>query len=95
MIDATQSMQPPATEPVQPMPVNPAVAQMVQRVEALASAVNLCDQLADADLTKLANSVIEGFDIDKASMTEWEERMQRGLDLAMLVKEEKTTKVGS
>lgn len=90
MIDATQSMQPPATEPVQPMPVNPAVAQMVQRVEALASAVNLCDQLADADLTKLANSVIEGFDIDKASMTEWEERMQRGLDLAMLVKEEKT-----
>lgn len=90
MIDATQSMQPPATEPVQPMPVNPAVAQMVQRVEALASAVNLCDQLADADLTKLDNSVIEGFDIDKASMTEWEERMQRGLDLAMLVKEEKT-----
>jgi chaperonin GroES len=78
--------------PVQPMPapVNPAVAQMVQRVEAIANAPNLCDQLQDADLTKLANSVIEGFDIDKASMTEWEERMQRGLDLAMLVKDEKT-----
>jgi chaperonin GroES len=91
MIDATQSTAPPAIEamPV-PAPVNPAVAQMVQRVEALASAVNLCDQLSDADLTKLANSVIEGFDIDKASMTEWEERMQRGLDLAMLVKGEKS-----
>lgn len=82
MINATQSTAPQA--------IDPAVAQMAQRIEAMASAVNLCDQLKDEDLTKLANSVIEGFDIDKASMADWEEKMQRGLDLAMLVKDEKT-----
>jgi len=81
MIDATQPMQPQAIDPMQ---------QMAARVRALAAAPNLCDQLQDGDLGKLANSVIEGFDIDKASMADWEERMQRGLDLAMLVKGEKS-----
>lgn len=77
------NMQPQAVE-AQP------IDQLSARVKALAAAPNLCDQLSDADLAKLANAVIEGYAIDEASMSDWKERMQRGLDLAMLVKEEKT-----
>lgn len=75
-----------ATQPTQPQGIDALAA----RVKALAAAPNLCDKLDDAALAKLANAVIEGFDIDKASMADWEERMQRGLDLAMLVKGEKS-----
>lgn len=78
MIDATQPTAPQGIE------------ALAARVKALAAAPNLCDQLEESDLSKLANAVIEGFDIDKASMSDWEDRMQRGLDLAMLVKDEKT-----
>jgi chaperonin GroES len=77
MIDATQSTAPQGID------------ALAARVKAIATSPNLCDKLTDADLTKLANSVIQGFDIDEASMGDWKERMQRGLDLAMLVKTEK------
>jgi len=80
MINAAPQMPPQATD----------ISAIAARVKALASAQNLCDQLQDPDLSKLAQSVMEGFDIDKASMSEWETRMQRGIDLAMLTKEEKT-----
>jgi chaperonin GroES len=80
MIDATQQMPQQATD----------ISAIAARVKALASAQNLCDQLPDPDLAKLAQSVVEGFDIDKSSMADWETRMQRGIDLAMLTKEEKT-----
>lgn len=75
---AAQSMQPPAIDP------------FLERIKAIAEADNLAASMEDADLSKLANAVIEGFDIDLASMDDWMERMQRGLDLAMLVKDEKT-----
>lgn len=78
MIDATQPTAPPGID------------ALAARVKALAAAPNLCDKLDDQALGKLANAVIEGFDIDKGSMADWEERMQRGLDLAMLVKGEKS-----
>lgn len=94
MIDATQLTQPPAIDQgAQRAPVNalaPGVRELTMRVEMLAASPNLAENLSDADLTKLAQSVIEGFDIDKASMADWEERMQRGLDLAMLVKGDKS-----
>lgn len=73
-----------------PQTQQPGIDQIAQRVAQLAASPNLAPMLSDADLTKLAQSVIEGFDIDKASMADWEERMQRGLDLAMLVKGEKS-----
>ena len=85
MIDATQPTQPPGINALAP-----GLRELTQRVHALAAAPNLCDKLDDAALTKLANAVIEGYDIDEASMADWKERMQRGLDLAMLVKAEKT-----
>ncbi len=95
MIDATQPTQPQGIEggPQQAMPHNalaPGLRELTIRVKALAAAPNLCDQLSEADLTKLANAVLEGYAIDEESMADWKERMQRGLDLAMLVKGEKS-----
>jgi chaperonin GroES len=75
-----------AAQPMQP----PAIDPFLARIKAIAEADNLAASMEDADLAKLANAVIEGFDIDLASMSDWIERMQRGLDLAMLVKDEKT-----
>jgi len=66
------------------------IDQFLERIKAVAEADNLAGKMADMDLSKLGMSVIEGFDIDKTSMAEWCERMERALDLAMLVKEEKT-----
>ncbi len=75
-----------AAQPMQPQ----AIDAMAARVRALAEAKNLCDAVDDAKLAELAQSVIEGYAIDEASMSEWKERMQRGLDLAMLVKGDKS-----
>lgn len=75
-----------AAQPMQPQ----AIDAMAARVRALVDAKNLCDAVPEAKLGELAQKVIEGFEIDEASMADWKERMQRGLDLAMLVKEDKT-----
>jgi chaperonin GroES len=74
---AAQSMQPPDTN-------------FLARIKAIAEADNLAKDMGETDLAKLATAVLDGFEIDLASMAEWQERMQRGLDLAMLVKDEKT-----
>lgn len=66
------------------------IDQFLARIKAVAEADNLAKDMEDADLTKLGMSVIEGFDIDKTSMSAWCERMERALELAMLVKEAKT-----
>lgn len=74
-----------AAQQIQPQ----AIDQMAARVRALAEAKNLCDAVDEARLGQLAQSVIEGYAIDEASMADWKERMQRGLDLAMLTKGDK------
>lgn len=74
---AAQSMQQPDTN-------------FLARIKAIAEAENLAGSMQEADLAKLAKAVIDGFQIDLESMSDWTKRMQRGLDLAMLVKEEKT-----
>jgi chaperonin GroES len=78
MIDAAQSTRQPGIDP-----------NFLLRIKAIAEAENLAPQMKEADLTKLALAVIQGFDTDKESMSKWSERMQTGLDLAMLIKEEK------
>lgn len=75
---AAQSMQPQATDP------------FLARIKAIAEAENLAGSMEETDLAKLAKAVVDGFEIDLESMAPWQERMQRGLDLAMLVKDEKT-----
>ena len=78
-----------AAQPMQPQAIDP-MQQMAARVRALADARNLCDAVDEAKLGELGHLVLQGYDIDASSMDTWKERMQRGLDLAMLVKEEKT-----
>lgn len=75
---AAQSMQQPDTD------------RFLARIKAIAEADNLAASMEEGDLAKLATAVMDGFDIDLESMSDWQERMQRGLDLAMLVKDEKT-----
>ena len=53
-------------------------------------ALNLVDDLGDGQAGEIANEVISDFDADKASMKDWLDRMERGLELAKLDKEEKT-----
>lgn len=75
-----------AAQSMQQQVIDPFLA----RIKAIAEADNLAASMSDTDLAKLATAVLDGFDIDLASMSDWQERMQRGLDLAMLVKDEKT-----
>lgn len=75
---AAQSMQQPDTD------------RFLARIKAIAEADNLAGSMEEADLTKLATAVMDGFEIDLQSMSDWTDRMQRGLDLATLVKDEKT-----
>ena len=63
---------------------------LIARVRQIAESPNLALALDDQSLAKLGKAVVDGFNIDEASMSEWKERMQRGLDLAMLVKDEKS-----
>lgn len=51
---------------------------------------NLAGELTDAQLTEIAQDVISGYEIDKASMSDWLDKMRDAIDLAKLVKEDKT-----
>lgn len=50
---------------------------------------NLTHLLSDEDLTRLGQWCFEGYTRDKASRTNWEKRMQAGMDLAMQMVEDK------
>lgn len=53
------------------------------------AAENLAAEMEDAQLAEISAQVIADYDMDKESMSEWFERMERGLKLAQLVKEDK------
>jgi len=61
----------------------------MQRMAAIASSINLAPQIDDATLTKWGEDVTKHFDIDLESMTEWSDRMERAINLALLVKSSK------
>lgn len=52
---------------------------------------NLAEYLGDEELSDIAERVIEGFDADKDSRSEWDETLTRGLDLLGLKFEETGT----
>lgn len=60
-----------------------------QFVQFVTQSQNLAAELEDQKLTEIGQDVISDFDMDKDSMSEWFERMERGLKLAKLVKEDK------
>jgi len=52
--------------------------------------INLAAELDQSKLTEISQRALSDYNIDKASMEDWTTRMERGLELARLVKEEKT-----
>jgi len=59
-------------------------------VQTVTQSQNLAADMTDMELTKIAGQVVEDFDIDKDSMSDWLTSMKRGIDLAKLVKVDKT-----
>lgn len=59
-------------------------------LQAILSADNLAEMLEESRLGGIADECVRGYDIDRESMRDWRERMERGIDLATLVKEDKT-----
>lgn len=57
---------------------------------ALLQADNIAEILEPAQLGTIAGDAIEEYGIDKASMKDWLERMRKGIDLAKLVRKDKT-----
>lgn len=51
---------------------------------------NLAEMLEDAEIGRIGQEVISEFEIDDESMSDWREKMQKGVDLAKLVKETKS-----
>lgn len=51
---------------------------------------NLAAEMSEGQLLKIAQQVMSDYDLDKASMSEWFEKMERGIKLASLVKEDKS-----
>lgn len=59
-------------------------------VEFITQEQNIAQYLADDELRRIGALVIEEYQIDKTSMSDWEEKMQKGIDLAKLVKKDKS-----
>lgn len=52
---------------------------------------NIAEELDEELLTKIASRVINGYEVDKQSRSDWEEKMEQAMKLAMQVMEHKTT----
>lgn len=61
-----------------------------QFVQMVTQSLNIAADMDEEDLKKIAQDAIADYDLDKDSMSEWTKRMEKGLDLAKLVKEDKT-----
>lgn len=53
-------------------------------------AVNLAESIDDNELASIGGDVCREYQLDYDSMSDWRDRMQRGIDLAKMVKTEKT-----
>jgi chaperonin GroES len=51
---------------------------------------NIATMLTEDECTTIARKVVEGFELDRSSRSDWEEKMAGALDLALQVSEEKT-----
>jgi len=62
----------------------------VEKLGAILDLDNIAEHLPPEDLATIGSDVVQEHGIDYSSMKDWRERMERGLDLAALVKKEKT-----
>lgn len=63
--------------------------ETAQFIAAVTESGNIAEQLADDRLKSIAKTVLDEYRLDKASMSDWLDKMQDGIDLAALVKEDK------
>ena len=61
----------------------------IEALQAILEMDNIAEQLPDEELAVIGQDVVTEYGIDWSSMGDWRERMERGLDLAALVKKEK------
>jgi len=74
-------------QPVETTPQGIDPGQLLH-LQQLAEAPNLADAVEDPE--GLGRKVIDYFEIDQASMAEWSEKMDKALDLACLIKKDKS-----
>ncbi len=72
------------------MPVQQQMPQELQLLGVLANHHNIAEEFADEKLALISHDVLTEYDLDKRSMSGWFERMKKGLDLANLVRKDKT-----
>lgn len=51
---------------------------------------NLVDMLDDTTLTEVSQAVIERYEIDKGTMSEWHTTMEKAIDMVKMAKHDKT-----
>ena len=76
-------MEPEADEQEQSMPPEEFIAYVT-------GSMNLAADLDEDKLAEIAQQVLDDYALDKESMSEWFEKMERAIELAKLVKSEKT-----
>lgn len=75
---------------MQPDPQMEAQANPAEMLEAIVSSQNIAAELDDDKLREIGSKVVRDFDADKASMDDWLGKMQKAIDLAKLVKDDKS-----
>lgn len=58
-------------------------------IESVTGGRNLAEDLPDDVLALVQSDVVQGYEIDKDSMSDWLDKMQKAIELAKLVKEDK------
>lgn len=62
----------------------------MQMLQLISEHRNLAEELAEERLALITHDVLSEYDLDKRSMSAWFDRMEKGLDLAKLLRKDKT-----
>ena len=73
----------------EPQEAEEAPAAPAEKLQQILDAGNLADALTPEKLTEIGRDVVAMYRLDKSSMSEWLEKMQKAIDLAKLVKSSK------
>lgn len=76
--------------PDDPTTSDPLAPSPREFLTAIAASENIAADLDEGKLAEIAQQVLADHDLDKGSMSEWRSRMEKGIELATLVKEERT-----
>jgi chaperonin GroES len=72
------------------LPDNQKFVDINLKLETILSSDNLADELTEEQRQHIAGKVVEGYVIDRNSRSEWEDRMESAIKLALQITEKKT-----